>query len=96
MADTASKDMYDGMVAVNQGLSQALDALTRLAAMEASVPRLSRFVPDLRLTIEEARAYFNFEIYELLRDCAERDWAHFGKLRREQDSRSRLPPSSAR
>jgi hypothetical protein len=44
-----------------------------------------------RVIAEENRAEVNFELAERLAEREERDWAHFGRLRHEQEKKLRDP-----
>jgi hypothetical protein len=75
---------------LNRGLDQALANL-------ASLDRLGllrdkrEFFKTCCLTLEEMRAWANYEIGEALMDRAEKDWIRFGRLRHRREKRLRDP-----
>jgi hypothetical protein len=54
-----------------------------------------QFLKVSRATLEETRAWANFELLEILSGREERDWARFGRLRQraEETSEQRVGPS---
>jgi hypothetical protein len=45
----------------------------------------------LQTTLEETRAWANFEVVEMLQQSEETDWAHFGRLRRQWEKKYEDP-----
>ena len=60
--------------------------LERLRALGLFPDRLQRrFLKACRVTVEETRAWANFELVEMLHAREERDWARFGRLRQRRE-----------
>ena len=51
----------------------------------------SQFAKSCRLALEELRAWAIFEITENLHECAQGDWARYGRLRRRWENKFRDP-----
>jgi hypothetical protein len=79
-------DIYETLATLNRGFAAVLEALSQVeeAAVFDARPSL---VPGIRLAVEEARAWANFELTAALRDRAEREWARSGRLRREWEEK---------
>jgi hypothetical protein len=75
---------YGTLCLINQsfeGVLADLDILERLTLFHGRFQR--EFIKACRVTVEETRAWANFEITEVLNGCEERDWTRFGRLRRQ-------------
>jgi hypothetical protein len=84
--------LLETMASLNRGFEQVLADLKRLKQFGILGPQASRyFLKICSLTIEEMRAWANFELAEAVHDRAERDWAHFGRLRLLAEKRLRDP-----
>jgi hypothetical protein len=83
---------YEVLGNLNQHFEQVLLNLQRLEAIHL-VPGTD--VKDIRVFVEETRAWTNFEIMDALQPREERDWAHFGRLRAESEMAFRLRPGEA-
>src|SRR6202022_3101860 len=74
--------IYEYLFLLNQKLQEAVQILKQLE----KCPWLRRdFLRSFQVEIEDLRAQTNFEVIEHMSDREQRDWAHFGKLRREWD-----------
>ena len=83
---------YDALFAVNQHIEQALRNLERLGQLGLFESRFRReSLKACGATIEETRAWINFEITECLHEREERDWARFGKVRRRCEKKYEDP-----
>jgi hypothetical protein len=59
-----------------------LETLERLEQHSLFRQRLPRkFVRSCRVTVEETRAWANFELTHILEAAEQRDWSRFGRLR---------------
>jgi hypothetical protein len=73
---------YDALFALNQNVEQALQNLERLRQLGIFETRFRRqSLKACRATIEETRAWINFETTECLHDREQYDWVRFGKVR---------------
>lgn len=90
---TAAKSLaYEALFAVNENLDQVLQRLDRLHRMDLFDSRFwleSR--QAWRATIEETRAWINFETVACLQEQEQRDWARFGHLRHRLEKRGQDP-----
>jgi hypothetical protein len=74
--------IYECLFLLNQKLQETVQILKRLE----KCPWLRRdFLRSFQIEVEDLRAQTNFEVIEHLSDREQRDWAHFGRLRREWD-----------
>jgi hypothetical protein len=80
---TGGSQPFESWCALNRGFSEVLKALSEIEESHLVRPAM---LQDLRLSVEEARAWANFEMAAASRDTAEIDWARFGKLRRQRES----------
>ena len=69
---------YDALAGFNQGFSQILQNLRSLDTLGFLKGEIST---ALQVTLEETRAWANFEVIERLHEREEKDWARFGRLR---------------
>jgi hypothetical protein len=74
--------IYEYLFLFNQKLQEAVQILKQLERC----PWLRRdFLRSFQIEVEDLRAQTNFEVLEHMSDREQRDWAHFGKLRRDWD-----------
>jgi hypothetical protein len=79
---------YEALAAFNRDLDQVLADLERLGALGLLPEReLRRFLKGCRATLEETRAWSNFEWTDVLRQQEEREWARFARIRQHEDAR---------
>jgi hypothetical protein len=84
--------VYEALAALNRDFEQVLVDLERLGAVGAFPDRWHRpFLEAWRLTLEETRAWVNFELVEILHEREERDWVHFSRLRQRAEQPSEAP-----
>jgi hypothetical protein len=74
--------VYEYLFLINQKLQETVQILKQLE----KCPWLRRdFLRSFQIQVEDLRAQTNFEVIEHMSDREQRDWAHFGRLRREWD-----------
>jgi hypothetical protein len=74
--------IYEYLFLLNQKLQETVQILKQLE----KCPWLRRdFLRSFQIEVEDVRAQTNLEVIEQMSDREQRDWAHFGKLRREWD-----------
>ncbi|HEY1755234.1 MAG TPA: hypothetical protein VGG72_07540 [Bryobacteraceae bacterium] len=79
---------YDALFALNQNVEQALQNLERLRQLGIFETRFRRqSLKACRATIEETRAWINFETTECLHEREQHDWVRFGSVRRQWDDK---------
>ena len=84
--------VYGALSDLNRNLEQVLLDLERLKTLGMFRNRFKReSLATCQATIEETRAWLNFEVTETLHEREERDWAHFGRVRRRFEKKSRDP-----
>jgi hypothetical protein len=80
--------VYDALAAFNQGFAQILQNLSSLETLGL----LEREVfTGLQVTLEETRAWANFEVIDMLHGLEESDWSRFGRLRRHWEKKFEDP-----
>jgi hypothetical protein len=84
----AKQDAWETLLALNRGFVQVLDVLRQIEHTGLLEVR-PMVVEGLRVTVEEARAWANFELTEVLHGRAESDWERYGRLRREWEQNHR-------
>jgi hypothetical protein len=83
---------YDALFVLNQHFEQVLQNLDRVRQLGLLETRFQRkSLQACRATIEETRAWINFEITESLHDREQRDWTRFGKVRRRWEKKYEDP-----
>lgn len=83
---------YDALFGLNQHFEQVLQNLDRVRQLGLLETRFKRkSLQACRVTIEETRAWINFEITESLHDREQRDWTRFGKVRRRWEKKYEDP-----
>jgi hypothetical protein len=74
--------VYDAIATLNRDFEQVLSDLERLEGLRLFPRRWQReFLKVWRATLEETRAWVNFEVLEVLHHREEREWARFGRIR---------------
>jgi hypothetical protein len=66
-----------------------LERLEELRLFPHCWPR--KFLKTWRATLEETRAWANFEVVEILHQREERDWVDFGRIRQRSEKAFQLP-----
>ncbi len=78
--------VYDSIATLNRDFEQVLSDLERLEGLGVFPRRWQRkFLKVWRATLEETRAWVNFEVVEILHQREEREWVHFGRIRRRSE-----------
>lgn len=75
---------------LNRGLEQVLENLAHLDRLGLLRDK-REFLKTCTLTLEEIRAWANYEIGEAVMDHAEKDWVRFGRLRHRREKKRRDP-----
>ena len=74
------------LAALNRDFEQVLLDLERVGALGLFPDRGQRkFLPACRVTLEETRAWVNFELVEMLHEREEREWVRFARLRQRAE-----------
>jgi len=80
--------LYETIASLNLGFEQALENLAYLDRLDLFRNRFpSYFVKICSTTLEEMRAWANFELAEVIGERAQTDWARFGRLRSEWEKK---------
>jgi hypothetical protein len=79
---------YDALAGFNQGFAKVLQNLRSLDRLGFSQGEI---FTALQVTLEETRAWANFEVIERLHGREEKDWARFGRLRRRWEKKYENP-----
>ena len=78
--------VYEGLATLNRDFEQVLGDLERLEKLGTFPQRWQReFLKTWRATLEETRAWANFEVVEILHQREERDWVDFARIRQRSD-----------
>ena len=84
--------VYEALATLNRDFDQVLGALQGLEAMRVFPLRWQRkVVKTWRATLEETRAWANFDVIDVLHEREEREWARFGVIRRRSENPSEPP-----
>ena len=84
--------IYDALATLNRDFEQMLRDLERLEELRLFPHRWQRkFLRTWRATLEETRAWANFEVVEILHHREERDWVDYGRIRRQSEKSPELP-----
>jgi hypothetical protein len=84
--------IYDALATLNRDFEQMLRDLERLEELRVFPHRWQRkFLKTWRATLEETRAWANFEVVEILHQREERDWVDLGRIRRRSEKSPELP-----
>jgi len=87
---------YEALAALNRDIEQVLGDLDRLEAQRLFPRRWQRkFLKAWRATLEETRAWANFEVIEVLHQREEREWLRFSRLRQRAEKQSERPDDVA-
>ncbi len=74
--------IYEALVALNHNFEEILVGVDRLHDLDLFRNRFQRqSIAISQATLKETRAWFNFEILQILEDREERDLAYFGRIR---------------
>src|ERR1700677_3838450 len=83
---------YDALASLNQSVEQVLQNLERLRQLGLFETRFRRqSLKACRATIEETRAWINFEITECLHEQEQGAWVRFSKVRRRWEEKNADP-----
>jgi hypothetical protein len=80
--------VYETLAAFNQGFAQILQNLQRLEGLGFLQHEL---FTGFQVTLEETRAWANFEVVEKLHGHEESDWTRLGRLRRQWEKKYEDP-----
>jgi hypothetical protein len=84
--------VYGALSDLNRNVEQVLLDLERLKAVGMCRSRFQReSMATCQATIEETRAWINFEATETLHEREQRDRAHFGRIRRRWEKKYEDP-----
>jgi hypothetical protein len=84
--------VYDALAKFNRDVEQVLLDLERLGTLGLFPRRWQRkFLKTCRATLEETRAWANFELLEVLHAREEQEWVHFARLRQRAEKQSESP-----
>jgi len=84
--------VYDALAVLNRDFEQVLADLQRLEELRLFPRRWQRnFLKTWRATLEETRAWANFEVIEVLHQTEEREWVGFGRIRQRSEKSSGAP-----
>jgi hypothetical protein len=84
--------IYEALATLNRDFEQVLGDLERLEELRLFPHRWQRmFLKTWRATLEETRAWANFEVVEILHHKEERDWVDFGRIRQRSEKSSAAP-----
>jgi hypothetical protein len=73
----------------NRNFEQALQDLERLATLDLFTDRWQRRAfKACRATMEETRAWTNFEVIEVIHQREEREWVRFARIRQKAEKQS--------
>lgn len=83
---------YEALAAFNRDVEQLLVDLERLGALGLLPQRWQRqFLKICRATLEETRAWTNFELIDILGQKEEREWVRFARIRQRAEEQSEPP-----
>jgi len=87
--NTPKAQAYEALATLNRDFEQVLGDLDRLEAQRLFPRRWQRkFLKAWRATLEETRAWANFEVVEVLHQIEEREWVRFARLRQRAEKLS--------
>jgi hypothetical protein len=88
--------VYEALAALNRDFEQVLRDLERLEELRVFPHRWQhKFLKTWRVTLEETRAWANFEVVEILHQREEREWVGFGRIRQRSEKPSESPADMA-
>jgi len=86
--DASKTQAYEALAAFNRDVGQVLADLERLGAFHVLREREQRRCLKVgRATLEETRAWINFEWTDVLHEREEREWVRFARIRQREDAR---------
>jgi len=86
--DASKTQVYEALAAFNRDVEQVLRDLERLGELSLLPDRWQpRFLRVCRATLEETRAWTNFELVDVLRQKEEREWARFARIRQREEEK---------
>src|SRR5437016_5315049 len=80
--------VYDSLASFNQAFAQVLQ---NLRTLEKLCSLQHDFFSGLQATLEETRAWANYEVLGSLHDREEINWGRFGRLRRQWEKKNEDP-----
>jgi hypothetical protein len=84
--------IYEALATLNRDFEQVVGDLERLEELRLFPARWQRnFLKAWRATLEETRAWANFEVVEMLHEREEREWVGFGRIRQRSEKSSGAP-----
>jgi hypothetical protein len=79
--------VYEVLAGFNRSFEQVLLDLERLATLDLFTERWQRSAyKTCRATLEETRAWANFEVIEVLHQTEQREWTRLGRRRRRLEN----------
>jgi hypothetical protein len=88
----AKVQAYEALATFNRDFEQVLADLEQLGALGLLPERWERqFLKLCRATLEETRAWTNFELVEVLHHREEREWVRFARIRQRAEKQSEPP-----
>ena len=88
--------VYDALATLNRDFEQVVADLERLEGLRIFPRRWQRqFLKVWRATLEESRAWVNFEVIEVLHQKEEREWVRFAHIRQRSEKPSEPPADMA-
>jgi hypothetical protein len=84
--------VYEVLATLNRDFEQVLCDLEWLEELHVFPHRWQRkFLKTWRATLEETRAWANFEVVEILHQREEWEWVGFGRIRQRSEKSSGVP-----
>jgi hypothetical protein len=84
--------VYEALATLNRDFEQVLRDLERLEELRLFPRRWQRkFLKTWRATLEETRAWVNFEVVEIVHQREEQEWVRFGRIRQQSEKSSGTP-----
>jgi hypothetical protein len=80
--------IYEALAGFNRSFEQALQDLEELATLLFTDRWQRKAFKACRPSLEEMRAWANFEVIELLHQREERDWVRFARIRQRAEKQS--------
>jgi len=81
--------VYEALAGFNRNFEQVLLDLDRLATLDLFTERWQRRAfKACRATLEEMRAWANFELIEVLHQREEKEWVRFARIRKRAEKQS--------
>jgi hypothetical protein len=80
---------YETLAGFNRNFEQVLGDLERLATLDLFTERWQpRALKACRATLEEMRAWANFEVLEVFYQSEEKQWVRFARIRQRAEKQS--------